>query len=62
MIETIPQHLLPERDPGIYEAGRTCSVCHCLLSRNNPRNRCAPCQLAAMPECEVIGLFPEDAA
>ena len=29
-------------------------------TRNNPGPFCAPCQLASMPACEVIDLYPED--
>lgn len=54
MIEQIPEHLQPQRNPGLYEAGRLCGVCRAVLSRNNPRTKCAPCQLAAMPAAEVI--------
>lgn len=61
MIETIPLHLQPERDPGPYPKDRACP-CGAILNRNNPGDRCAPCQLASMPECEVIELYPEGAA
>ena len=54
MIEQIPLHLQPERNPGLYEANRLCGVCRAVLSRNNPRTTCAPCQLAAMPASELI--------
>ena len=54
MIERIPQHLQPKRNPGLYEANRPCRVCRCVLSQNNPRDICAPCQLAAMPAAERI--------
>lgn len=53
---------IPDRNPGMYAADRVCPVCAAVLSRNNPGPRCRPCQLAAMPECEVIELHPEDAA
>jgi hypothetical protein len=54
MIERIPLTDQPERNPGPYEADRHCGVCSAVLSRNNPGPRCAPCQLAAMPEAELV--------
>ena len=56
MIEQIPAHLLPERNPGPYPAGRTCSHARCqtVLNRNNPGPRCEAHKLAAMPEVELI--------
>ena len=54
MVEKIPQHLQPERNPGLYEANRPCRACSAVLSRNNPRDICAPCQLASMPAAELI--------
>lgn len=53
---------IPDRDPGPFPAERRCVSCRCFLSRNNPRGRCAPCELAAMPACEVVDLYPENAA
>ena len=53
---------IADRDPGPYPAKRRCLVCRCFLSRNNPRGRCAPCELASMPVCEVVDLHPEDVA
>ena len=43
-----------ERNPGPYDAQRECRVCGCFLNRSNPHSRCAPCQLAAMPDSEVL--------
>lgn len=46
MIETIPKHLLPVRDPGLFEPGRRCEHesdgvrCITTLSRNNPGPNC----------------------
>lgn len=61
MIEYIPTSLLPERNPGIYPAGRVCG-CGCLLSRSNPGPRCRPCTWERMPEsermAEVIDITP----
>jgi hypothetical protein len=54
MIEHIPPEDQPKRSPGLYEAKRLCRVCRCVLSQNNPHERCAPCQLAAMPTAELI--------
>ena len=54
MIEHVPLRYQPDRDPGPYEANRPCGVCSAVLSRNNPRDICAPCQLAAMPAAELI--------
>lgn len=51
---------IPDRNPGLFPEGRRCVVCRCFLSRNNPAERCAPCELASMPECEVVSLTPED--
>ena len=68
MVEKIPTAYLPQPDPGPYEPGRVCSHarCGCLLSRNNPGPKCAPCQLASMPAeelvAEVIDISPDWAA
>jgi len=53
MIEQIPKHLLPERNPGAYPQGRACR-CGCVLSRNNPGPLCQPCSLDVMPAAELI--------
>ena len=53
MIEQIPKHLLPERNPGAYPPGRACS-CGTILNTSNPGPSCAPCQLASMPAAELI--------
>ena len=58
MIERIPPEDQPARNPGLYEADRHCGVCSAVLNRNNPRERCAPCQLAAMPAAELIAEAP----
>ena len=43
-----------ERDPGPFPANRPCPDCGAYLNRSNSGPRCAPCQLAAMPDAEVI--------
>lgn len=62
MIIQIPKRHMPVRDPGPYPKDRVCSSCPTVLNRNNNTDMCAPCQLAAMPACEVIDLYPQDAA
>ena len=54
MIEQIPKHLLPSRNPGPYPFGRVCQHAHCLtrLNTSNPGPLCLRHQLLSMPECE----------
>lgn len=58
MIETIPQHLQPVRDPGPYEPGRVCVHARCItrLHRNNPGPHCERHTPEAM--AEVLNLTP----
>jgi hypothetical protein len=51
---------IPDRNPGPYERKRPCADCGAFLLTTNPGPYCAPCELAAMPACEVIDLYPED--
>ena len=61
MIINLP---LPDRNPGLYEAGRRCSGYSCVLSRNNPTGTCQPCQLTRIGRevDNVYAIHPQDAA